>query len=155
MRGFKKISLKEYTKSQNDETYFHIRIPIRSTSAAAGYDFFMPYDCMIKPKEKTIIHTGIKAYMNPDEVFLIVIRSSIAFKYNLRLINQIAVIDSDYYDNSNNEGHIMVTLENGGNETVYLKTGMRFAQGIFLPYLVSEDEKKPTNQRKGGMGSTG
>ncbi|MCK9536227.1 MAG: dUTP diphosphatase [Bacilli bacterium] len=154
MRGFEKVSLNEFIKFRTVDEYNNIYLPCRGTSTSAGYDFFIPYNIKIKPNEKKLIFTGIKAYMRPDEVLLIIIRSSIAIKQHLQLINQVAVIDSDYYNNSENEGHIMIALENAGKNEVFLKTGLRFAQGIFISYLISDNEKTPVNTRKGGLGST-
>ena len=36
----------------------------------------------------------------------IYIRSSLGFKYNIRMCNQVGIIDADYYNNKDNEGHI-------------------------------------------------
>lgn len=154
MRGFEKVSLSEYEKRRNGSEYDNIRIPERGTLYAAGYDFYLPYALEIKSKARAIVYTGVKAYMQPDEVLLITIRSSAAIKHNLRLINHVAVIDCDYYDNPDNEGHIMLALENAGAAALNLNAGFRVAQGIFVKYLISEKEKQPGKTRTGGIGST-
>jgi len=154
MRGFKKVSQKEFIKYKSEQEYNNVCLPKRSTKASAGYDFSIPYNVKINPKETITIYTGIKAYMQLEEVLFIVVRSSIGIKYKLKLVNQIAVIDSDYYNNLENEGHIIIALENVGDEVVELNTGMRFVQGIFLRYLISENEEEPNNKRQGGLGST-
>lgn len=46
--------------------------------------------------------TGIKSYFDKEEVLLLVVRSSMGFKYNIRLCNQVGVIDADYYNNKEN-----------------------------------------------------
>ena len=92
--------------------------------------------------------------MNNDEVLMIYIRSSLGFKYNLRLCNQTGIIDSDYYNNENNEGHIFIAIQNEGTNYINLKTGDRFAQGIFMKYLTADDEEEINTSRTGGMGST-
>jgi dUTP pyrophosphatase len=154
MRGFTKVSLNEYEKRRNAAEYENIRLPDRGTKHAAGYDFYLPYDVEIGPGAKVIIYTGIKAYMQSDEVLLITIRSSAAIKGDLRLVNHVAVIDSDYYDNPDNEGHIMIALENVGSGTRYLQADFRVAQGIFVKYLVADNETPPDKARTGGIGST-
>lgn len=79
-----------------------------------------------------VIATGLKAYMQDDEYLGIHIRSSLAFKKNLNLVNSQGVIDADYYNNEDNEGHIMIGLINFGDEDVEITKGMRIAQAIFL-----------------------
>ena len=69
--------------------------------------------------------------MNKDEVLLILVRSSMGFKYNIRLCNQVGIVDSDYYNNPDNEGHIFIALKNEGEKVFKVKKGDKFAQGIF------------------------
>jgi len=82
------------------------------------------------------------------------IRSSMAIKRHLALVNSTGIIDSDYYNNEDNEGHIMIALLNYGKETVSLEKGERVAQGIFSKYLITNDDDA-TGIRTGGIGSTG
>ncbi|MGI6768062.1 MAG: dUTP diphosphatase [Bacilli bacterium] len=153
MRGFKKVSLHEYLKYQTETEYERINLPKRATEHSAGYDFYLPYVVELKPGEDIIIASGIKAYMKNDEVLFLVIRSSCGFK-GLRLKNQVGVIDADYYNNPKNEGHILIAIENTSKETIVLKENERIVQGIFLKYLLIEDEEKPGGNRAGGIGST-
>lgn len=130
-----------------------ITLPKRATQASAGYDFILPETVVIAPSERLVISTYVKAYMGHDEFLSIHIRSSLAVKYHLKLVNQTGIIDSDYYNNPDNEGHIMVALENTGIQPITLEAGSRFVQGIFMKYLtVDEDETK--DARVGGLGST-
>ena len=75
-------------------------------------------------------------------------------KYRLQLNNTVGIIDSDYF-NSDNEGHIFIKITNDSNEnkTVELNAGQGFAQGIFMPFGLVEDDDT-TDQRNGGFGST-
>ena len=156
MRKFEKISLKEFIKDTGltEKEYNEITLPQRATKNSAGYDFHLLEDLTLKPNEIKKIPTGIKAKMNNDEVLMIYIRSSLGFKYNLRLCNQVGIIDSDYYNNIDNEGHIFIAIQNEGKETITLKTNDRFAQGLFIKYLTVDDEKEIKNARTGGIGST-
>ena len=156
MRKFEKISLNQFIKDTKITTkeYELYNIPKRSTQYSAGYDFMALEDFTLNPNEIKLIPTGIKADMNENEVLMLYIRSSLGFKYNLRLCNQTGIIDSDYYNNENNEGHIFIAIQNEGKETVNLKAGDRFAQGIFMKYLTVDDETQINNVRQGGMGST-
>ena len=133
----------------------HINLPTRKTSKSAGYDIEAAEDKIIKAGKMAVIATGLKAYMQDDEYLGIHIRSSLAFKKNLNLVNSQGVIDADYYNNEDNEGHIMIGLINFGNEDVEITKGMRIAQAIFYKFLIIDDEKKVDTIRSGGFGSTG
>lgn len=129
-------------------------LPQRKTKLSAGYDIAVVEKTVIEPKEIKLVHTGIKVQMNEDEVFLIFPRSSLAKKKGLTLANNVGVIDSDYFENEENDGEIGLLLQNFSEEVVEIKKGERVAQGIFVKYLKTEDvfiEEK----RTGGYGSTG
>lgn len=49
------------------------------------------------------------------------------------LINSVGVIDSDYYGNPANEGHIFAQMKNITDETVVVEAGERIVQGVFMP----------------------
>lgn len=155
MRGFKKIS-KEQIKKDFDIPIKEedIKLPIRSTKKSAGYDIFSPITFELQPGEIKSIPTGIKSYMKEDEFLMIVLRSSLGFKFNLRLTNQVGIIDSDYYDNKSNEGHIHVSLQNLGNSKYTVEKGDRIVQGIFMKYY-TVDSEFIDKERTSGFGSTG
>ena len=74
----------------------------------------------------------------------------------LVLANSQGIIDADYYNNADNEGHILIALLNGGSQDVVVSAGMRIAQGIFCKYLLTDqDESTGKAERTGGIGSTG
>ena len=156
MRKFEKISLKQFIKDTGltEKEYNEITLPHRATPQSAGYDFHILEDLTLKPGEIKKVPTAIKANMNSDEVLMIYIRSSLGFKYNMRMCNQTGIIDSDYYNNEDNEGHIFIAIQNEGQETVNLKANERFAQGIFIKYLTTDGEEEITSTRTGGIGST-
>ena len=156
MRKFEKISLKQFIKDTGltEKEYNEITLPHRATPQSAGYDFHILEDITLKPGEIKKVPTAIKANMNSDEVLMIYIRSSLGFKYNMRMCNQTGIIDSDYYNNEDNEGHIFIAIQNEGQETVNLKANERFAQGIFIKYLTTDGEEEITSTRTGGIGST-
>ena len=155
MRKFEIISYEQYEKDLKGIClYSDIKIPCRSTKHSAGYDFKTPFDFTLEPGEIIKVPTGIKAAMNSDEFLAILVRSSMGFKYNIRLCNQVGVIDCDYYNNEGNEGHIFIALQNEGDKTFEAKVGDNIAQGIFLKYQTVDDEKEVSGSRKGGLGST-
>lgn len=154
-RGFEIIS--EY-KDQG------IMIPQRATTGAAGYDFEAAETIVIPsiwvqkengavPKP-TLVRTGIKAYMAQDEYLELVSRSSNPLKRFLMLANGVGVIDSDYYNNEGNEGHIMFQFLNFGYEELTIEKGERIGQGIFKPFLLSDADETEA-ERTGGFGSSG
>lgn len=132
-----------------------IHLPVRKTAKSAGYDLEAVQDKLIKAGQCGVIATGLKAYMQDDEYLGIHIRSSLAFKKHLNLINSQGVIDADYYNNPDNEGHIMIGLINFGTEDVFIQKGMRIAQAIFYKFLTMDDDIANDSIRQGGFGSTG
>ena len=92
--------------------------------------------------------------MESDEVLYIYVRSSLGYKYDVCLSNAVGVIDSDFYNNEDNEGHFSVKLRNQGTKDFEVNIGDRIAQGVFSKYLVVSDEEEIKNKRKGGVGST-
>ena len=142
-----------YKEEDAIQYYQNIRIPTTATIGSAGHDFYNPlFDIAIEQKP-ILIPSGIRWVTNSFEgpvVLLAVPRSSLGFKYQMRLVNTIGVIDADYY-NSDNEGHIMFKVT---AETPFvLSEQERFVQGIVTHYFVFGEQSD--NQRTGGFGSTG
>ena len=156
MRKFEKISYEQFKKDvkEDKELYESYNLPMRSTKNSAGYDFFAIYDYTLKPGEIMKVPTGIKASMESDEVLFLIDRSSMGFKYNVRMCNQVGVIDQDYYNNSNNEGHIWIRIQNEGDKDYIVKKGEGIIQGIFMKYLKTYDDIESDSVRSGGFGST-
>ena len=96
----------------------NIKIPVRATKNSAGYGLAMAIDITIKPGEIVLVPTGLKVKMSPDEVLLVFPRSSLAIKKGLSMSNGVGVVDSDYYNNQENEGHLMVPLLNFSQKPV-------------------------------------
>ena len=134
--------------------YELIQLPHQATAASAGCDFFMPFSLNLTAGDKFRIATGIRWVCDDDrdKVLLIVPRSGLGFKYGIKLSNTVGVIDADYCD-SDNEGHIIISLENPSDQDVMLETGKPFAQGIVVKYEVPEGAESGA-ARNGGFGST-
>lgn len=130
-----------------------VKLPQRATSKSAGYDFYLPDEVIIKAHSQVLIKTNIRAYMNEDEYLAISIRSSLGIKKGLKLVNQTGIIDADYYNNPDNLGNIIVAIENTSDVEVKLEKGQAFVQGIFMKYLVVDDDNV-TTLRTGGIGSS-
>ncbi|MGT2666741.1 dUTP diphosphatase [Streptococcus rifensis] len=144
IRGFELVST--YT----DENL----LPKRETAHAAGYDLSAAETTVLAPGEIKLVPTGVKAYMQDREVLYLFDRSSNPRKKGLVLINSVGVIDGDYYNNPNNEGHIFAQMKNITEEPVTVEAGERIVQGVFMPFLVVDGDDA-TGERTGGFGSTG
>ena len=155
MRKLEKISFSQFSHDICDdkELYEEYNLPRRSTMKSAGYDFFAIQDFVIHPGEVLKVPTGIKVIMNDDEAFMIYVRSSMGFKYNVRLTNQVGVVDADYYNNPDNEGHMWLSLQNHGDKDFVVKKGSAFGQGIFTKFLITDDDEA-SGVRISGFGST-
>lgn len=127
-------------------------LPKRATSRSAGYDFYSPCNIDIEPGQKVKIKTFIKCAMDPDMVLMIYPRSSMANK-GITLVNTVGIIDADYCDNSDNEGNIIVMLQNNTDEVFHINQGDRIVQGIIQNYYVTNNDTVE-RIRKGGIGST-
>lgn len=158
-----------------------INLPVRATKNAGGYDFECAEEITIEPVWKAIlkyigqkldpysfnlndsekrflkpklVKTGVKAYMEEDEVLYLYNRSSNPLKKFLLLGNGVGVVDSDYYNNEDNDGHIMFQFINFGLFPVTIKKGERIGQGIFGKFLKADNDTTG-GERIGGFGSTG
>lgn len=136
---------------------WNINLPVRKTKFSAGYDIEAAEDTIIpsfkKGMKPTLVKTGVKAYMGEDEVLILANRSSNPGKKGLILANSIGVIDSDYYGNPDNDGHIMFAFYNIKDEDINIKKGEAIGQGIFQKFLIIDNDVT-TGKRTGGFGST-
>lgn len=131
-----------------------IVLPTRATGGSAGYDIYSPVDVIVPPHDKVVIPLGIKVMIGSGWYLNIVPRSSVGIKFHLMMANTCCVIDEDYYNNPDNEGIIFLAMYNYGENPIYISTGDRVAQGIFLPYGITYSDNVDT-ERTGGIGSTG
>ena len=135
----------------------NINLPVRKTKCSAGYDFEAAEDTIVPSFKRgdapTLIKTGIKAYMQDDEVLYLYNRSSNRKKKGLVLANSVGVVDADYYGNPDNDGHIMFAFYNTRDEDVEIKKGEAIGQGVFMKYLITDDDQAD-GERTGGFGST-
>ena len=167
-RGF------EICKGYEDK---EINMPIRKTKNSAGYDFEAAEDTVIpsmwknvaaniknvfkienvsKDYKPTLVKTGIKAYFEKDEVLILANRSSNPSKKGLIMANSIGVIDSDYYNNENNDGEIMFAFYNFFPFDITIKKHEIIGQAFFQNFLIvdNDEELNANAERKGGFGST-
>ena len=179
MRKFEKISREQWIKDTGIETRMtpkedissdgaqilvhsvvdvydnDIQFPQRSTTRSAGYDLISPVDVQIPPHSQVMIPSGLKVNMEADDVMFIIIRSSLGIKKGLSIPNQVGVIDSDYYNNPDNEGHFWICLRNNNDVSYDVHVGDRISQAIFVKYSTTADDQPLSDSRNGGFGSTG
>ena len=154
---YEKARLKEYGISKSE--YDKIVLPKRSTKYSCGYDFACPIKVDIVDPDKTyVIPTGIKVSFEelpsfPNVVYFLALypRSSYGFNYNFKLVNTVGIIDQDYYNNKDNDGHILIGVKSEQPLTIF--PGERFCQGIIQIAPIFDDVVKAI--RQGGVGSTG
>ena len=131
------------------------KLPTRADNGSAGYDFYIPRDFNILPGETILIPTNVKAAMEQDEVLLLYVRSSIGIKRRCVLANGTGVIDSTYYNNPDNDGNITIALTNLSKQIQQFNKGDRIMQGVFVKYLITDNDQPLSATRKGGIGSSG
>ena len=134
-------------------TYPNATLPKRSTKGAAGYDFECVIDTICPAHRITLIPTGIKAQIDSGYYLQLAVRSSTPKKKGLILANGIGIIDEDYYNNPDNEGHIMFQVYNITDNDVIISAGERIGQGVFIKYGITDDDMAE-GLRTGGFGST-
>ncbi|MCM1053314.1 MAG: dUTP diphosphatase [Ruminococcus sp.] len=147
IRGF------EIAKGYEDKD---IHLPIRKTKNSAAYDIEAAEDVTIPPFKlnckPTLIPTGLKAYCQDDEWYMLANRSG-GPKKGLIMANSIGIIDADYYENETNDGHFMFQYYNILDHDIEIKKGEAIGQIVFMKYL-KVDNDNANGVRKGGFGST-
>lgn len=189
---FEKVSLEEFTKAMKELypkytfgeneieiMWKNIMLPVRATKQSAGYDFFAPFEFILRPGCAVTIPTGIRVKIDDGYAMALIPKSGIGVKSSTRLSNTIGLIDADYY-NSDNEGHIMVRMEmpveptsklipkmtGQGNlygvdtqvvrKNLKISADQKFVQGVFIPFgITTDDDETEKEDRNGGFGSTG
>ena len=148
VRGF------EIAKGWEDK---NINLPVRKTAKSAGYDVEAAEDIIVPVFENgckpTLIHTGLKAYCQDDEWYMLANRSSNPGKKKLVLANGLGIIDADYYCNPDNDGEFMFAYYNIGTEPLEIKKGDVIGQVVFQKFLVVDNDNA-SGERTGGFGST-
>lgn len=173
------VKFEKISKYENTD----INLPSRKTEFSAGYDFevaediIIPsyFDCAerlriencselltlkemanatkITGAKPTLVPTGIKCSLDKNTYLELSVRSSCPLKYWLILANSVGIIDADYYNNPDNEGHIYFQMINLSPYDIQLKKGDIIGQGIIKPYLITDDDAA-SGKRQGGFGST-
>ena len=157
MRKFSQVK-EGFLKFPDGETV----LPKRSDRYSAGYDFYSKEDWSLEPGGSHVFWTDVKAIMFYDNVLMVFARSGLGTKHGVVPRNCVGIIDASYAGNEANDGNIGICLHNYGDEPLDIKVGDRIAQGIFMRYLICDDDalaksgdENGENKRKGGFGSSG
>lgn len=126
--------------------------PTKATPGAAAWDLRITEDVVLTPGHAAIVGTGVKFSMPRGVCGDVLIRSGVAFKKNVFLVNGIGLIDSDF------RGEVKLCLS-ALSRAVSFKRGDRIAQIRFLgentDELVNVSSLDETPRGDGGFGSTG
>lgn len=150
-RNSSEITIAQASEEDIRWAYDNIKLPTNATKCSAGLDFYYPFkDILHIGKIPKVFPTGVRWIGDDNMVLLIVPRSSLGFKYQLKLLNTVGVIDADYCC-SDNEGHIQLGLV--AENDCYISTNDRVVQGITVNFCKLDNASNaPT--RNGGFGST-
>ena len=101
----------------------------------------------------TLVPTGMKCHMEDGQFLELSVRSSLPLKHWIIMANSVGIIDADYYNNPDNEGHIYFQLINLSPFDIEIAKGDIIGQGVIRNYLITDDDKAE-GERIGGFGST-
>ena len=150
IRGFEIVSNEKRLFKDCD-----IQLPQRGDDRSCGYDLRTPVKIVLQPNERKLVFTDVKVYMQSDEVVKLYVRSSIGAKLGIVLSNGTGIIDSSYYNNSDNDGNLGMALWNTSDNVVTLEANERICQAVFEKYLIADNDTCINSERKGGFGSSG
>lgn len=127
--------------------------PSYANGYAAGLDIRSNEQIYIDKGEIFDIETLLAVEIPPGHFGMVVARSGLAFKHQIKLINDVGIIDEDY------RGDIGIRLINEGEDPYLIEVGDRVAQLIIIPYIQAEleyvDELEGTERGTRGFGSSG
>ena len=132
-----------------------VKLPEYKTDGASGMDLlaFIKKPINLKPKQSSIIPTGLSGAFSNEYEIQIRPRSGKKEKNNISVLNTPGTIDSDY------RGEIKVIIYNHGDEDFVINNGDRIAQMVLSPVIKMELEETndlpKTIRGQGGFGSTG
>lgn len=132
-----------------------LELPSYASAGAAGCDLraAIAETLTLLPGGRTRLPTGIAVAIPPGHEGQVRMRSGLAVRHGLCLLNAPGTIDSDY------RGEIQIILANLGSEPVTIARGERIAQLVIAPVARARwepvDELPASSRDAGGFGSTG
>lgn len=136
------------------KTHPEARLPVYSTTEAAGADVCAVNRYVLDPGERRLIQTGLECDIPKGWEIQVRPRSGLAFKHGVTVLNAPGTIDSDY------QGELGVLLINLGSKPFVIEPGDRVAQIVVAPVTQSafgwtDGFVRETDRGAGGFGSTG
>lgn len=126
-------------------------VPTKANNTDAGWDLYSIEDCVIPPKQRKTINTGVVLQIPEHMAGLIWPRSGLSVKKGLDVLA--GVVDAGY------RGEVMVCLYNTSFSSVNIQTGDRIAQIIFqeVPRVTMKVLETLGSSQRGdkGFGSSG
>ena len=132
-----------------------LELPSYATEGAAGCDLraAIAETLTVLPGGRTLLPTGLAVAIPEGYEGQVRMRSGLAVRHGLALLNAPGTIDSDY------RGEIRLILANLGAEPVTIARGERIAQLVIAPVARARfrevEELPATSRDDGGFGSTG
>ena len=132
-----------------------LELPAYATAGAAGCDLraAVSESLTILPGGRALVPTGIALAIPDGYEGQVRMRSGLAIRHGLTLLNGPGTIDSDY------RGEIRLVLANLGSEPATISRGDRVAQLVIAPVVRAElsvvESLEATDRGAGGYGSTG
>jgi dUTP pyrophosphatase len=132
-----------------------LELPAYATPGAAGCDLRAALEAplVLAPGARSLVPTGIALAIPEGYEGQVRMRSGLALRQGLTLLNAPGTIDSDY------RGEVKVILANLGSEPATIARGERIAQLVFAPVsrakLTLAQKLAPSSREGGGFGSTG
>lgn len=128
-------------------------LPIRGTKDSAGYDFFSPISFTLQPGAVCKFRTNVKVKLESFQELQLRVRSSLG-KLGADLLTD--TIDSDYYDNKETGGNIVIQLYlRPYFDPITIRRGDRIVQGVVQEYCILDNDSYLQDNREGGFGHTG
>jgi dUTP pyrophosphatase len=132
-----------------------LELPAYATEGSAGCDLraAVAEPIVLAPGARALVPTGIAVAIPEGYEGQVRMRSGLAIRHGLTLLNGPGTIDADY------RGEIRVILGNLGSEPFPISRGDRIAQLVVAPVararLEKVEELPGTKRHDGGFGSTG
>lgn len=142
-------------------------IPQKQSEEAVGYDLHALEGFSLGPGDRRVVGTGLVVQPPPGYHTEIFLRSGMAFKFNVMLINGVGVIDRDYAGETD-ELKVMLysaplLYDDFGSPKFSFKSPLKFKKGDRIAQLVFRKTEQfdlvevfeAPDTIRGGFGSTG
>lgn len=136
----------------------------KGTDKSVGFDVYAIEDTLLEPGVPTLVRTGLVIQVPEDCYFTLHMRSGIAYKNAISLVNDVGIVDEDYCGPEDEVKFAMIKHYSPikeANVSYKIKKGDKIGQIIFHNNYFNDVElEEQTNldfagKSRGGFGSTG